>query len=545
MNEPPALQPLPTPPDFPVEWQGPEEPLLLWQWANTHFPGPVSPLGWDLAQIAIAPGMEHGIKALGTPVREFRTRQLNTFAYMSLIPDLDLLPTAQEKMQAVIRERGFTTYQRWVEEWLPLIEADSQRLLDFDHQQASDAELAAFLDWTLDADARAWQIHFDLLPGFYLAAIFKEGCARLLDLPALDAYELMQGDANMSVEASSTLWRLAHTAPASVQETLRSLPSAEALERLGETEEGRAFLADLDGYLQQYGWRTGSLDITEPSWVEEPRRAIDHARLLLRVETDPAIEQQRGAERAEARAEECRAKLADDPAKLGEFNALYAAAKQYPRIQENHNFYLDQKFRALVRRPFIEVGRRMAAAGLLAEAGDVVYLPLAEVQAFLAGDRSDRKAAVSERRAEMERWRQRVPPPVLGALPLDLPQDPFWSDFFGVPPEPSSDPKVVKGTGASRGTVTGTARVIRSLAETDRVEEGDILVCDMTTPAWTPLFAGLSGIVADSGGMLSHCAVLAREYGLPCVTGTIVGTRVIPDGAQITIDGGQGIVRIL
>jgi phosphoenolpyruvate synthase/pyruvate phosphate dikinase len=67
----------------------------------------------------------------------------------------------------------------------------------------------------------------------------------------------------------------------------------------------------------------------------------------------------------------------------------------------------------------------------------------------------------------------------------------------------------------------------------------------MTTPAWTPLFAFLGGIVADSGGPLSHCAVLAREYGLPCVTGTIVGTRVIPDGAQITIDGTQGVVRIL
>lgn len=93
---------------------------------------------------------------------------------------------------------------------------------------------------------------------------------------------------------------------------------------------------------------------------------------------------------------------------------------------------------------------------------------------------------------------------------------------------------------AVRGTVTGTARVIRSLTDAHRVQEGDILICDMTTPAWTPMFPSL----ADSGGPLSHCAIVAREYGLPCVVATRVGTQLIPDGATITVDGTQGIVRI-
>jgi pyruvate,water dikinase len=330
-----------------------------------------------------------------------------------------------------------------------------------------------------------------------------------------------------------------------VQEAIRSLPSDQALARLQESGEGRAFLADLDRYTRQYGWRTGSLDVTEPSWVEEPARAIDNVRLMLRATTDPEEDQRRGAERAEALAEQYRAKLAGEPEKLAEFNFLYDVVKQYPMMQENHNFYIDQKYRALLRQPFLEVGRRMAARGIVADAQDIVYLPLDEIRAYFNGDGTSRIAAVAQRREEMERWQKYVPPPFLGAQPVDAPLDPFWSDFFGVPAEPSRDPKVVKGTGASRGTVTGTARVIRTLAEVDRIADGDILVCDMTTPAWTPLFAGLAGIVADSGGLLSHCAVLAREYGLPCVTGTIVGTRVIPDGAQITVDGTQGIVRIL
>lgn len=541
----PQPTPIPAPPDFPVHWQSPEEELWLWQWANTHWPGPVSPLGMDLVRIALIPGLEKGLKAMQTPITGVGVRQINTFCYTSFPPDPDLIPGAEERMQAAIKERGFTIYRRWLDEWLPEVEALNQRLLDFDYATASDAELAALVEWTIAADMRVWEIHFELMPGFYLAPVFKEGCARLLGFTGLEAYEMMQGGFNMSVEAPSRLWRLVHAAPPEVRETVASLPAAQALARLGESESGRAFLADLNRYTREYGWRTGSLDVTEPSWVEEPVRALDNARMMLRAKTDPEEDQRRGAERSAALAEHCRARLAGDPEKLAEFNFLYDVVQQYPQMQENHNFYIDQKFRALLRLPFLEAGRRMVARGLLGEPRDLVYLHLDETEAFLAGDQTPRAAVARERRDEMERWQAYVPPPLLGAQPAEMVLDPFWADFVGVPAEPSQDKKVVKGMGASRGIATGTARVVRSLAETDRIEDGDILVCDMTTPAWTPLFAFLGGIVADTGGPLSHCAVLAREYGLPCVTATVVGTRVIPDGARVTIDGGEGIVRIL
>lgn len=545
MTTAPRPMPIPVPDDFPVQWELPDDEAQLWMWGNTHFPGPISPLGMDLVQIAVRPGMEKGLIGMGTPIKGLRTRRINTFGYLAMVPDAEQAPTAEQRMQAAIRDRGFTIYRRWLDEWQPEVEAANQRLLAYDYQAATDAELADFIDWAVAADARMWEIHFELMPGFYLAPVFKEGCARLLGLTGLEAYEMMQGGFNMSVEAASTLWRLAQAAPPEVKETIRSLPAAAALERLQATDIGRAFLADLDRYTREYGWRTGSLDVMEPSWVEEPTRALDNVRMMLRVDTDPEEDQQRGAERAEALATECRAKLAGDPEKLAEFNLLYDVAKQYPMVQENHNFYIDQKFRALLRQPFLEAGRRMVARGLLEGPRDVVYLHLNEITGFLRGGEAPGKDVVAQRRDEMVRWQTYVPPSLLGTQPPDMPLDPFWADFFGVPAEPSRDPKVVRGMGASRGTVTGTARVIRSLAESDRIENGDILVCDMTTPAWTPLFAFLGGIVADSGGPLSHCAVLAREYGLPCVTGTVVGTRVIPDGARITVDGSQGIVRIL
>jgi phosphohistidine swiveling domain-containing protein len=543
MSAMPPPSAIPLPPDFPVEWQSPEERMLLWEWDHSHFANQFSPLGGDLVPYA-APGFTAGLRACGLPLKAVLFRRINTYLYQAMVPDPELVEGTAERVQATVRERGFTIYRRWLAEYLPEVEAANRRLIDFGYAGASDAELAALLDWALERFTRMWEIHFLLMPGFYLAAVFKEACARLLDLPAMDAYEMMQGAPNLSVESGSRLWRLAHAAPAGVKETITALPAAAAHEQLGTTDEGRAFLARLDEYLQIYGWRKGNFDVADPSWVEAPSLALDHVRLMLRVATDPAEDQQRGAARAEALADRCRARLAHDPAKLGEFNALYAAAKQYPQIQENHNFYIDQKFLAVMRLPFMEVGRRMTKRGLLDRPEDVAFLHLDEVRAVLAGDATPRQTAAQVCREEMARWRSYVPPAFIGARPPVEHRDPFMSDFFGARVEPSRDPAVITGLAAARGMATGTARVIRSLAEAGRVQEGDILVCEMTTPAWTPLFAGLAGIVADSGGPLSHCAVVAREYGVPCVVGTRVGTRTIPDGTRITVDGTQGIVRI-
>ena len=98
--------------------------------------------------------------------------------------------------------------------------------------------------------------------------------------------------------------------------------------------------------------------------------------------------------------------------------------------------------------------------------------------------------------------------------------------------------------GASKGTVRGRARVIFGLDESDRLQPGDILVCRTTAPPWTSLFAIAGGVVSDAGGILSHTAICAREYGIPCVVATQVATAQIPDGAWITIDGEKGVITI-
>jgi pyruvate,water dikinase len=149
---------------------------------------------------------------------------------------------------------------------------------------------------------------------------------------------------------------------------------------------------------------------------------------------------------------------------------------------------------------------------------------------------------VAERKAEMTHFATFEPPMELGQ-PMPPPIAQGMSLAFG---GHTSGEVVgeVHGQPGSPGSVTGTARVIASLLDADRLEPGDILVAVTTSPPWTPLFGIASGIVTDAGGAMSHCAIVAREYGIPAVVGCFDATARIADGDVITVDGDAGIVRL-
>ena len=114
--------------------------------------------------------------------------------------------------------------------------------------------------------------------------------------------------------------------------------------------------------------------------------------------------------------------------------------------------------------------------------------------------------------------------------------------FFGGPRQRSDTPGQLKGTPGSRGVTTGVARVARTLDEARALEPGEILVAVTTMPPWTPLFGIASAVVTETGGPLSHCAIVAREYGIPAVVGAAGATQVIQTGQEITVDGSGGLV---
>jgi pyruvate,water dikinase len=138
----------------------------------------------------------------------------------------------------------------------------------------------------------------------------------------------------------------------------------------------------------------------------------------------------------------------------------------------------------------------------------------------------------------------REPALVAGAAPAASDPHPVFQKFYGSPGAVRFDGGRLSGYAASPGKASGTARVVRDRDDFGRIRAGDVLVCATTTPSWTPVFTSIAGLVTDTGGILCHAAVVAREYGLPAVVGTEEATARIADGDRIEVDGDAGEVWI-
>jgi pyruvate,water dikinase len=192
-----------------------------------------------------------------------------------------------------------------------------------------------------------------------------------------------------------------------------------------------------------------------------------------------------------------------------------------------------------IRRMLGELGKRLAAGDAIACAEDVYWLEAQEVDALAAHlERGETlknfSAAVESRKTKWEAMRHIIPP-------TTLPKVNWMMRFF---PSNEGTGNTIKGFAASTGRVTARACVMLGPEDFDKMQPGDVIVAGITTPAWTPLFARASAIVTDIGGPLSHSSIVAREYGIPAVLATGVGTRRIHDGQTITVDGGAGTVTL-
>jgi pyruvate,water dikinase len=246
---------------------------------------------------------------------------------------------------------------------------------------------------------------------------------------------------------------------------------------------------------------------------------------------------------------EARAKLAGYPQPVvTRFETLLKAAQIAAVVHEDHNFWIDQRLFYHVRRLILEFGGRLAQAGMLDAVNDVLYLTLDELQ---NGQEIPMKHLVQERKTEMEHFSQVTPPPMLGTAPAFEMTDggsmvrAMFKGEMSPAPTGNSEMNKVKGLPGSAGVTRGTARVIHSLAEAGKLQPGDVLVAIATEPPWTPLFATASAIVTDSGGVLSHSAVVAREYRIPAVVGTGHATSTFHDGQLLEVDGNAGTVRVV
>jgi phosphohistidine swiveling domain-containing protein len=541
-----AIEP---PMDFPVVWEHPEDARLLWTLDRVHWPDPVLPLVFAIAGEALARGLTRAAEAYELPVSEIRVRRINTYRYQASVPiegTREEAAARSERSRRKLRAAMARLRETWLGTWLPEVEAHLTYWDHFDLEGASLQALSAHLEETLSRADRLWEIHF-LLSTPVHAAIHRFGrlYQELFGGTTLDAFRLLRGSDNKTMLAGKSLWYLSRLAQA--QPAIRMLlegGSRDVLRELGQSDAGRDFLAELRSYLEDFGQRREDLYLERPTWLEEPEPVVRHlVDLMARSDRDIAQEMLTTWEESERLVAEARRRLTGYPQPVrDEFDFLLAAAQDAVVLSEDHNFWIDARCMYYVRRVFMELGTRLTAAGAIAAQEDVFYLSVGELRETLDKlPASGRKGVVERRRAEVAQFRAIPPPEALGTRPE---QPTALGARLTSEGQAGKGPWLLRGQAGSPGVARGPAHVAHSLAEAGNVAPGDILVAETLSSSWTPLFAVVAGVVTDTGGILGHAAVVAREYGIPAVLGTDVGTASIRDGQLIEVDGYQGIVRI-
>ena len=570
-------QPIPTPPDFPVTWDNPQDARLTW----SSFPGTITPIT-PLAHATISAfmaGFNAGFEKAALPVR-MRLARINTYAYMGMAPS-SAPPDAVMKAMGFINQAapgmfkrmmgrmtaGMTKQQEaandpiierfasyWQDEVLPEIKQHVAFFEDADLSSLSLDQLRALLKEALTRAERVGELHGVVLPMLYAMSQYEEFYREVFEgSSTLDALRLTQGLENLTMAGDRALWQLSRQAldAPEVRKIISETPASQVIPALEKSAASQPFLADLRLWLAEYGRRLSStFKLTEPSWIEDPTPAIEYLQAdLAQIEPRPGLDPTTlSAEREQAIAE-ARLKLAGYPQPVvARFEMLLKAAQTATVIHEDHNVWIDQRFIYTGHRLIVEFGQHLFRAGLLDAPADVWYLSPDELQNI---PESALKTLVQQHKAEMEHFSHVTPPPMLGTMPaFDMPDGgPMVRAMFKGEMSPANtgnvDANLVKGLAGSAGKVRGTARVIHSLAEAGKLQRGDVLVAPATEPPWTPLFATAAAVVTDMGGVLSHSAVVAREYRIPAVVGTGNATNTFQDGQLLEVDGDAGTVCVV
>ncbi|HKS91302.1 MAG TPA: PEP-utilizing enzyme, partial [Tepidiformaceae bacterium] len=503
---------------FPIRWDDPSDAERPWFQDVMHFPLPQTPLNATLFQPAFAEGSSRAIAKLSMPITGLDTQVHN--GYLFLGPRMFTGTPAEvdarmAEMQQRIVELCPTLLRDWRETFEPEVLRRIDRILGHDYAAGSIAEQAEFMVGLRSDLVDIWDIHMRVnIPVMGSVFGLEDMLTGILGPDVLGKARLMlQGFENRSTETGRAFWELSRwvrTDPG-LQAAVLAARVRQGQTELDPTPARDEFLRRWGEFLDKYGWRSDQFgELGCKTWREDPSTPLTQLKAYAEQDdsADPFNIVKEHQSTREVVTREIEARL-PEPARP-QFEGLLMMAQQFLPISEDHNFTIDQHFTAAMRYAALHLGERLQAEGLLRDAEDVFYLQFAEIERIADGGAgTSLDGVVQQRRRERGRQATMRPPLLIGTPPpADMPPDPLVTKFFGVGHIPSEDTSVVTGHPCSRGVVTGTAKIVPTLDDAAKLEPGDILVCRMTMPAWTPLFGVAGGIVADSGGPLSHCAIV-------------------------------------
>jgi phosphohistidine swiveling domain-containing protein len=560
---------------FPIEWSSDTERDLFWVFDDLHCPHPLSPMYEDIGGWWLS--CDHMFRRFGTPfATDWLAKNVNGYLYTAAIPaERGLRAGAQEHgyemtgvvprdprypetigpyLDTVLPVYGLEFADTWRDRLVPEMDRNFAFLEGMLDRKAdlTLAQLAVLLEDAIDIHDRHWKIHWmlnfaQLSATLKLRAVMEQTHGRV-DETLLGRLQNSASDRNW--DKIRSIWEMKEEAKADPElSRLFAGPAADLPAALGASERGRRFIAEhIEPYQREFGWHAvWSHEFVFPTFREQLEPVVELVRNQFESDYDYPTKIADLAADIDAAAAEILDGL--DGEALDQMRAALEINLRMAPLTPDHHFYIDQGANAHLRLVLIAIGEKLVGLGALDASDDVVFLRYNDLRALIGDPEGfPGRELVAEARAARERAYTFHPRDWVGTVTetqLAFPYLVNWGfpdKFHRGQGEAGGD---ITGVAGSPGVVEGVARVVRSEADFDAVQTGDVLVCQMTNPAWQVLFSRITALVTDAGGVTGHPAVLAREYEIPAVVGTSVATQRITTGDRIRVDGSAGVVTIL
>jgi phosphohistidine swiveling domain-containing protein len=526
-----------------------------WVQDPVHMPRPMTRYFQETHPPALKKGTNDFARFYGLLIDGLQMGYVNGFGYRQVLPVPDAeIPERFQRAEQVFAQKLWREQLRdWDENLKPSSIATHRELQAINPDALSDAELVAYLRRCRDHHSSMIAQHMRFTAGALIpTGDFLAHVGDWTGLPPSELLDLTRGSAVVSAGGSDEMERLkkAFAQDPAAREVLASDGDpAQVLTSL-RSLNGEAGAA-VSGYLDLVGNRLiDGFDIAEPTALEVPDALLRAIRIAVSGEAQAASD-------VDARIAEVRGQV--PAAHQAEFDELLGEARLTYRLRDERGVYSDIWASGLMRRAALAAGRRLTSRSRIATPQQMLDASLDEMCALVAGaddpsadelaKRAEYRAACTAKDAPPILGPPEPPPPDLAALPPPVARVMraifiALGHLFGSS-QAQHEEKVLYGLAASKGVYEGPARRVSSPSQFGRIVKGDVLVTESTTEAFNILLPLLGGIVTDDGGLLSHAAIVAREYGIPGVVGTREATERIADGVLVRVDGDSGEVTLL
>ncbi|MFZ5643529.1 MAG: PEP/pyruvate-binding domain-containing protein [Bacillota bacterium] len=558
-----------------------EPPPGFWERGDSHYPQPLYPLTRSVLLPAANQGFRKMCTEFGLLTETVEEREIGGWVYLRAVPLggkdrrpppdwfmrllIHLLPPLRTRIHSCKEAVRLDKAGQWIERWYVELKPNLVKRLT----ALRETNLRALSDDGLNGHATAvslllresQEIHMMLNQSLnLLLAEFVFTCRDLLGWEEEQVFDMLGGLSDTSSAPARALARIARLVKDNpVLSDLFCQIDQSTLERMSAAD---TFFAEAFAeYQREFGCRTIRYEVADPTLSETPDLLITLISDQIQRGYDPELNNRALAKKRARLAAEARLILSRRPEGERERfeRSLARAERAYP-VREEHGFYDTSLPLALMRYTALEMGRRLAEHKQIAEQADVFFLEIDEACTALDTGSAQHKL-VADRKRERS-WVLAHPgptcygtppskPPSFAALPVEARFVHeallwFYERVFATAASGSrqEDARLLKGIAASAGSYTGQVRVIRDESEFHKIQAGDVLVCSITSPVWSVLFPSVGALVTDSGGFLSHSAIIAREYHIPAVVATGNATQLLRDGQTVTVDGVAGTIIV-